>query len=165
MKAKASAMADVSASMNALPHKRRQSEATSPIDGFFQDGQCNQKSPSSASTDQLLENQMQVLTRTTETLSTNIERSMKVFDTAATFLHADVECLVNVYHAIAPAGYDGRHPAHINAMSNAIRQITRVALDLSEMACALSHTRITVTKELDTVGLRNLVPVWHNLQT
>lgn len=165
MKAKASAMADGSASMSVLPHKRRQSEATSPIKGFFQDGQFSQKSPSSASTDPLLENQMQVLARTAETLSTYIERSRKAFDAAATVLHVDVESLVDVYHAIVPAEYDGRHPAHINTMSNALRQITRVALDLSEMACVLSHTRITVTKELDTVGLRNLAPAWHNLQT
>lgn len=165
MKAKASAMADSSASMSVLPHKRRQSEATSPINGFFQDGQCNRNSPSSASTDQLLEHQMQVLTRATETLSTIIERSMKAFDTAANVLHVDVESLVDVYHAVVPAEYNGQYPAHINTMSNALRQITRVALDLSEMACMLSHTRITVTKELDTVGLRNLAPVWHNLQT
>ena len=164
MKAKANAMTDDSASMSVLPHKRRQSEATSPIDSFFQDGQRNRKSPSSASTDQLLEHQMQVLTRTTETLSTIIERSMKAFDAAANVLHVDVESLVDVYHAVVPAEGNENYPPHINTMSNALRQITRVALDLSEMARVLSNTRIAVTKELDMVGLRNLAPAWQQLQ-
>ena len=157
-------MADGSASMSVLPQKRRQSEATSPIEGFFRDGQHHQKSPP-ASANQLLENQMQVLTRTTETLSTIIERSMKAFDGAANVLHADVESLVDVYHAIVPAEGDGDHPAHIDTMSNALRQIARVALDLSEMACVLNNTRIGMTKELNTVGLRDLVPTWQHLQT
>lgn len=164
MKAKANALMDDSASMSVLPHKRRQSEATSPIDSFFQDGQRNRKSPSSAGTDQLLEHQMQVLTRTTETLSTIIERSMKAFDAAANVLHVDVEALVDVYHAVVPAESNGNYPPHVNTMSNALRQITRVALDLSEMACVLSNTRNAVTKELDMVGLRNLAPAWYQLQ-
>lgn len=163
MKAKANAMTDDSASMNVLPQKRRQSEATSPIGGFFGDGQRHQVSPSLSSNDQLLENQMQVLARTTETLSTIIERSMKAFDAAANVLHVDVESLVNVYHAIVPAESDGDHPTHIDTMSNALRQITRVTLDLSEMACVLSNTRIAMIKELDTVGLRNLAPAWQHL--
>lgn len=165
MKAKVNAIADDSASTSVLPHNRRQSEATSPIAGFFQNGQRNRTSPSSANTDQLLENQMRVLTRTTETISTIIERSMKAFDTAANVLHVDVESLVDVYHAVLPAGGDGNHPAHIDTMSNALRQITRVALDLSEMACMLSNTRITMAKDLDSVGLRDLAPAWQHLQT
>lgn len=164
LKAKANAMAYNSATMNVLPHKRRQSEATSPTDGFFRDSQRHRQSPSLASTDQLLENQMQVLATTTETLSTIIDRSMKAFDAAANALHVDVESLVDVYRAIVPAEDDGGHPAHIDKMSNALHRITRVALDLSEMACVLSNTRITMTKELDSAGLRDLAPVWQHLQ-
>lgn len=164
MKAKANAMADNSASMSVLPHKRRQSEAANPIDSLFRDGQRYPRSPSSASTDQLLENRMQALAKATETLSAMVERSMKAFDAAANVLHVDVESLVEVYHAIIPAGNNANHPAHVDKMSNALRHMTRVALDLSEMAYQNSNARISITRELDTVGLRHLAPAWHHLQ-
>lgn len=170
LKAKATGMAHDPAVVNLIPHKRRQSEATSPTYDIFRDSQRHRQSPSLASTDQLLENQMQiqmqVLTRTTETSSTIIERSMKAFDAAAGALHIDVESLVDVYRAIVPAvGGDGRDDsAHLDKMSDALRQITRVALDLSDMACALSNTRMAMTKELDNAGLRDLAPAWQHLQ-
>lgn len=175
--------------VNVLPHKRRQSEATSPIFDLFQDGPPRHHGLSPRSTsDALLETQLQTLTRTTESLSSVVERSMKAFDAAAGAIHVDVESLVNVYRTItsAPtvaaattaansdksddddedtpdntsnAGVD-IPPDHLRKMSNTIRQITRVALDLSNMACLLSNTKTAIIKDLDGAGLRDLAPAW-----
>jgi hypothetical protein len=159
-------MAYDSASMNIMPHKRRQSEATSPIYDFFPpDSQrVHGLSPSSlASTDHILENQVQVLTKTTETLSSIIERSMQAFDGAAAALQADVETLVEVYAIDPAAAGDSSHlPPHMDQMSTALHRITRVALDLSHMACLLNDTRSNMTKELDSAGLQDLAPLWQN---
>lgn len=170
LKAKATGMVHDPAATNLLPHKRRQAEATSPTYDFFRDSQRHRQSPSLASTDQLLENhthiQMQTLIRATETSSTMIERSMKSFDAAAGALHVDVESLVDVYRAMIPAvsSDGGDDPAHFDKMSDALRQITRVALDLSDMACVLSNTRMAMIKELDCAGLRDLAPAWQHFQ-
>jgi hypothetical protein len=149
---------------NLLSHQRQQIEATSPMYTFYPNSQFQTRPSPSSTADQTLENQIQVLTKTTEKLSTVTDRSMKVFDNAASILHQEVESLVDIYRAVIPAPEEADYPAHIDRMATTLHQITRVALDLSKMAFVLSDTRIVVTKEFDSAGLRHLAPVWQQLQ-
>lgn len=150
---------------NMLSNQRRQIGPNPPMYTLYQDSQFqNRPSPSLSTADQILETQIQALTKAAHKLSTTTEGSMKVFDNAASILHQEVEALVDIYRTVVPHPNHPDYPAHIDKMASALHQITRVALDLSNMACVLNDTRMVVTKELGSAGLRHLAPVWQHRQ-